>query len=215
MIPKNRSLVTIEQNALISGDTRRRIVNLLLVNQKTFQKLSDIRQYLPIGVGAGIVLSIFFASLGAGGFGGLLALISIGGAIYGFFTASSRAEQIEQAKQIHFPCPLCNQVINLPDPWTCGNCKHENGKMKTYLDIPFDQCAHQSCSNPKQTALQCPGCHHHIVLDEAGYLSAKSYEQPYKYVARYTSDTSQPVPKKPISGNSTSFFDDDNDVFDD
>jgi hypothetical protein len=105
------------------------------------------------------------------------------------------------------PCPICNQQINCAEPWICGHCRHVNNKPKPLADYltflikqisveintPFSNCSSTACSKPMQTALQCPHCHHHIVIDKPHYQAESSHEFPFRRVARFEGDEHQPI----------------------
>ena len=216
-IPSGKALVVIDEDALISPDHRARVVKQFYQNKQSTFLSNDFRNKIGTGTVGAIVLSIVFSFFGMAEIAILSAIVAVGLAGFGFFTRNHPDKLREQSKDLLLPCPLCHNKINLVDPWMCGNCKHEhNADEKEDLAIPFLQCLHSACHHQEQTAFQCPHCHYHIVLDKSRYVADRSYEAPYRYVARYSSDTSAPIPHRPkASGTSSSAFDDDGSVFDD
>ena len=213
---ESRALVVVDEEALISPDHKSRIINLFQKNNQSVFLTDTVRQNIGLASIAGIFLALLFAIFGFVDVGLLLALIAIGLAAIGFFTAGSRDSLVQESSSLPLPCPLCNENINLVDPWRCGNCKHEhNVDGRSPRAIPFLPCLHSACNHADQTAFQCPHCHHHIVLDKSRYIADKCFEAPYRYVARYSSDTSSAIPHRPKTASGSSAFDDEGSVFDD
>ena len=212
-LPPHRSLIALDEKSLISPDTFARITTLAEANAATLKVQSNLKTYLfPVAIGF-LLFGLFVAFSGAGEVGQFLVLCAVVIGVFGALTANHRDKHIEELSTISFPCPRCHTTINLAEPWICGNCKHENGTDPSELSIPFIKCLHPKCSQPQQSAHQCPECHHHIVFNQALYLSSKSYETPYPAVARYTADTKTPVPAKPLKTHDDSFLDGHDDPF--
>ena len=214
-IPPNRSLMLFEENSLISPDTRTRILALREKNLLDLQIQFYIKHGIMFGGAGLLVLSFLTASSGNTLEAFYFVIVAVAAGGFGIMTDEKRAEKMRELRSIIFPCPRCNEIVDLGQPWACGNCKHENGKEKGQLAIPFDKCLHGSCSEPLQSAYQCPDCHNHIVLNQKLYIQQKSFQSPYKNVARYTTDTSPPLPAKPLASSADTFFDNDGPAFED
>ena len=199
----NRSLVVHDRQAMLSADAIRRIV--AEANQQT-QKLQTLK-FLELlsgtsGAAIGVAILIVFGALaGANGIFFWLFTGGVAWAVLTLWNVDSHKDRVAAARAVRLPCPACHATINLTDPWTCGNCKHEhNTEGDKTLTAPVSKCVFAGCSQPIQTAFQCPKCHRHIVLNEDMYLSMNSHSSPFPFVARFSDDESAPVPNQP--GNS-------------
>ena len=205
-LPTNRSLVHIDPDSLISQDAKNR------VREESKRKFfwSNIlatlqlhRNYLVVFTGGlAVIFAVTFkpdALLTAG------LIIPAVWFIGRFLNKEKGRAYIDRCKAIEFPCPHCDTFTDLSAVWTCENCKTQNNQTTVEFCTPFDGCKGHGCSKQQQTAYECPHCHKHVVLDEAGYRDRHSNQHPYRGVARYLHLHDKSVP--PVT-EPTQFFHD-------
>lgn len=209
-IPTNRALVIIGEESILSPDAKKRIVQQYLKKLKLF-KFTKFARLLSIPATI-ISLTIFFV-ISVETFGKIIFLII--GLIsiiltytsYLYYNKEYSNKLFKNIRYIDFPCPYCDNFCNISEMWICGNCRKVNNDELNEFAIPFYRCEEAVCTQPEQTAYQCPNCHKHVILDEKRYVAANSHKHPYKGVARFLQDKAEPtavfVPK------AKQFFDDD------
>lgn len=192
-ISKSRALVVINDDALVSPDVRSRITALQGKKYSTAINTTNLLIWYMSGALGLITLGIIAVIFGLKSISMPLVVVGLAAFAASWFIDQQLKQHTAVANMTSYPCPLCHEQFNLAHLWLCGNCKHENNGGLVSNGTPFSNCADQTCSKPVQSAFQCPKCHHHIVMDKPLYLSERSFETPYRQVARFHGDNHQPL----------------------
>jgi hypothetical protein len=103
-------------------------------------------------------------------------------------------------------CMHCNKDIDLTRSWICTFCtKRYDHALWEHSGSPFMGCENHDCqpfSSTKKIAknrkfsvagLQCPHCSHHVIFNERLYHDHQCNQAPFRGVARFVGDESQPT----------------------
>lgn len=164
-----RKLRALSANEINKTKNRRRtmfgglLIGSLILASGVFLKIADQEEnVLPnVVLLAGIAL-IFFS--------GGAALMP------GFYISSSPLARFE--------CPSCKELMNCEGVWRCGTCNSANNMGSMGITTtPFTQCSSPGCPDPRPSAIACPICQKHVIIDAEQYRKLESNERPFDGVA--------------------------------
>ncbi len=187
------SLVPYKPSAHLPEAARKRIVSS---TEDRSQKLNLIAYGLLVGAIGSLIIFLLTALLkGPHAYAPIFISMAVFlGCIWSLAGMISGSFLVDDWKRETIPCPHCAKHVDLWKPWFCGSCRAQNGiGIRPFLtyETPLSGCA--SCA-AVATAVQCPECSRHIVIDGERYVTEGGNQKPLcPGVAVYCDDENEAV----------------------